>query len=94
MSRTGVLVVVAARRPQAAKEALLDLNGIEVDERDPADLGSVRGFAERFVASGRSIDILINNAAVMVCHEARVGDGRESQCRFDTAARGVVRLQY
>ena len=52
---------------------------MEVDELDLADLDSVRGFAARFLASERSLDILINNAAVMANPETRVGPGWESQ---------------
>ncbi len=36
-------------------------------------------FAERFLASGRRIDIMVNNAAVMACPETRVGRGWELQ---------------
>ena len=42
-------------------------------------LDSVAAFSERFLASGRPLDILINNAAVMAAPLARVGDGWESQ---------------
>jgi NAD(P)-dependent dehydrogenase (short-subunit alcohol dehydrogenase family) len=52
---------------------------VSVDELDLADLGSVRGFAERFVASGRVIDIVVNNAGVMVPVDTRVGPGWEAQ---------------
>jgi NAD(P)-dependent dehydrogenase (short-subunit alcohol dehydrogenase family) len=75
--RAGASVVVPARRPASAREALGE--GVEVDELDLADLASVRSFAERFLASGRSIDIVINNAGVMACPETRVGPGWEAQ---------------
>ncbi|MEV8371419.1 SDR family NAD(P)-dependent oxidoreductase [Kribbella sp. NPDC056861] len=77
--KAGAQVVVPARRPQAAEEALSGLAGVEVGELDLADLASVRTFAEGFVASGRSIDLQINNAAVMACPETRVGPGWEAQ---------------
>jgi NAD(P)-dependent dehydrogenase (short-subunit alcohol dehydrogenase family) len=77
LTNAGAHVVVPARRPDTAKEAL---DGIgEVDELDLADLESVRGFAERFLASGRRIDIVITNAAIMACPETRVGPGWEAQ---------------
>jgi NAD(P)-dependent dehydrogenase (short-subunit alcohol dehydrogenase family) len=79
LAGAGAHVVVPARRPEAAKEAVGGLDGVEVDELDLADLESVRGFAERFLASGRGIDIVINNAAVMACPETRVGPGWEAQ---------------
>jgi NAD(P)-dependent dehydrogenase (short-subunit alcohol dehydrogenase family) len=79
LSRAGAHVVVPARRPAAAREAVAGLDGVEVDTLDLADLDSVRGFAERFLASGRTIDIVINNAAIMAVPETRVGPGWEAQ---------------
>ncbi|WP_426334759.1 SDR family NAD(P)-dependent oxidoreductase [Paenibacillus silvae] len=75
----GAHVVVTARRPEAAREALTDLENVEVDELDLADLSSVRAFAERFLESERSIDMLILNAGIMACPETRVGPGWEAQ---------------
>ncbi|MFZ4893457.1 SDR family NAD(P)-dependent oxidoreductase [Plantibacter sp. Mn2098] len=79
----GADVVVPARRVEAAREELADIDGsaehVEVDEMDLSDLASVRAFAERFLASGRSIDIIIDNAGVMAAPETRVGPGWELQ---------------
>jgi NAD(P)-dependent dehydrogenase (short-subunit alcohol dehydrogenase family) len=79
LAKAGAHVVVPARRPEAAKEALADIDDVEVDELDLADLESVRSFSERFLASGRTIDLQIDNAAVMACPETRVGPGWEAQ---------------
>jgi NAD(P)-dependent dehydrogenase (short-subunit alcohol dehydrogenase family) len=79
LTGAGAVVVVGARRPEHAAEVLAGLPGVEVDELDLGDLDSVRGFAQRFLAGDRSIDILINNAAVMACPETRVGPGWEAQ---------------
>ncbi|MDD0858931.1 SDR family NAD(P)-dependent oxidoreductase [Arthrobacter alpinus] len=46
------------------------------------DLGSqesVKRFAAQYLDSGRRLDILINNAAIMACPETRVGPGWEAQ---------------
>ena len=75
--RAGAQVVVPARRPSTAQAALG--TGVEVDALDLADLASVHDFAERFLASGRAIDIVINSAGVMACPETRVGPGWEAQ---------------
>jgi len=75
----GASVVVPARRPDAAKEALDGLDRVEIDELDLGDLDSVHGFAARFLEAGRGIDMLINNAAIMACPETRVGPGWEAQ---------------
>ncbi len=79
LARAGARVIVPARRPVAACQALAEVRGVEVDELDLADLGSVRDFADRFLASGRSIDIMINGAGIMACPETRVGPGWEAQ---------------
>ncbi|GAA2804376.1 SDR family NAD(P)-dependent oxidoreductase [Kribbella solani] len=77
LAKAGAHVVVPARRPEVAREAVGEL--AEVDELDLGDLDSVQAFADRFLASGRSIDILIDNAAIMACPETRVGPGWEAQ---------------
>jgi NAD(P)-dependent dehydrogenase (short-subunit alcohol dehydrogenase family) len=79
LTGAGATVVVPARRPDAATEALAGLDRVEVEELDLGDLHSVHGFAARFLESGRSIDMLINNAAIMACPETRVGPGWEAQ---------------
>jgi NAD(P)-dependent dehydrogenase (short-subunit alcohol dehydrogenase family) len=79
LASAGAGVVVGARRPEHAADVLAGLPGVEVDELDLADLDSVRGFAERLLAGGRSIEILINDAGIMACPETRVGTGWEAQ---------------
>lgn len=73
----GAQVVVPARRPDLAREALRGL-AAEVDEMDLADLKSVDAFADRLLDSGRAIDIVINSAGVMAVPETRVGPGWEA----------------
>jgi NAD(P)-dependent dehydrogenase (short-subunit alcohol dehydrogenase family) len=75
----GAQVVVPARRPEVAREALAGLAGAEVDQLDLSDLDSVAAFADRFLASGRDIHLAINNAAIMASGENRVGPGWEEQ---------------
>ncbi|MGH2968775.1 MAG: SDR family NAD(P)-dependent oxidoreductase, partial [Solirubrobacteraceae bacterium] len=75
----GARVVVPARRRAHAGEVLDGLDRVEVDELDLGDLDSVHAFARRMLDSGRSVDILINNAAIMACPETRVGPGWEAQ---------------
>jgi NAD(P)-dependent dehydrogenase (short-subunit alcohol dehydrogenase family) len=80
LTGTGATVVVPARRPEHAREALAGA-GItaEVASLDLGDLASVRAFAADFLSSDRAIDILINNAAIMANPETRIGPGWESQ---------------
>jgi NAD(P)-dependent dehydrogenase (short-subunit alcohol dehydrogenase family) len=77
LAGAGAHVVVPARRVDTARQALTD--DVEVDELDLGDLDSVRAFAQRFLDSGRSIDLLINNAGVMAAPEFRLGPGWEGQ---------------
>ncbi|WP_406387726.1 SDR family NAD(P)-dependent oxidoreductase [Streptomyces sp. NBC_00887] len=79
LAGAGARVIVPARRRAAAEEAVKGIDGVETDDLDLSDLDSVRGFAERFLASGREVDIVINNAGIMACPETRVGPGWEAQ---------------
>ncbi|MFD3840667.1 SDR family NAD(P)-dependent oxidoreductase [Streptomyces sp. NPDC058642] len=79
LTKAGARVVVPARRPAVAGEAVAGIDGVEVDELDLGDLDSVRAFAERFLASDRRIDFMIDNAGIMACPETRVGPGWEAQ---------------
>ena len=79
LTGAGARVVVPARRRAHAEEVLDGIERVEVDELDLRDLDSVHAFAQRVLDSGRSVDILINNAAIMACPETRVGPGWEAQ---------------
>lgn len=79
LAGAGARVVVPARRPAAARESLAGLAGVEVDEMNLGDLDSVRAFAERFLASGRTVDMVVCSAGIMACPETRVGPGWEAQ---------------
>ena len=79
LAAAGATVVVPARRPDAARDALAGIGGVEVAELDLGDLDSVAAFADSFLASGRAIDILIGSAAIMASPLMRVGTGWEAQ---------------
>lgn len=74
----GAHVIVPARRPDTAEDALRGLPRTEVHALDLADLESVRVFSERFLDTGRPLGILINGAGMMACPETRVGPGWEA----------------
>ncbi|MFB4317578.1 SDR family NAD(P)-dependent oxidoreductase [Actinomadura sp. 21ATH] len=76
LAGAGARVHVPARRPGPAKEAVGDL--AEVHELDLGDLESVRVLAERFLESGRTLDIIVNGAGIMACPQTRVGQGWEA----------------
>jgi NAD(P)-dependent dehydrogenase (short-subunit alcohol dehydrogenase family) len=83
LASVGAHVVVPSRRRDYATDVLSEIDpgrgSVEVDELDLSDLAGVHRFAQRFLDSGRSIDIQINNAAVMAAPEQRVGPGWELQ---------------
>jgi NAD(P)-dependent dehydrogenase (short-subunit alcohol dehydrogenase family) len=79
LAAAGARVAVPARRPEAARQALAGVPGVDVDPLDLADLDSVRAFAERFRQRHATLDILIANAGIMACPQTRVGPGWEAQ---------------
>lgn len=81
LAGAGVNVVVPARRPDHARAVLAaaDLGNVQVFAMDLGDQKSVKKFARDYMKSGRGLDILINNAAIMACPETRVGPGWEAQ---------------
>ncbi len=72
IAAAGGAVIMAVRTPskgEAAKaEILRDHPGaaLEVRQLDLADLSGVRAFAEFLLADGTPIDVLVNNAGVMM----------------------------
>lgn len=81
LAAAGVDVSVPARRSAHARGVLdaADLGGVAVFGMDLGDQSSVKKFAAEYLGSGRRLDILINNAAIMACPETRVGPGWEAQ---------------
>ncbi|RMI40019.1 SDR family NAD(P)-dependent oxidoreductase [Streptomyces triticirhizae] len=75
----GARVIVAGRRPEEARRVLAGLDRVEVAEVDLGDLASVARFADDFLASGRALPIVINNAGIMAAPLRRVGPGWEAQ---------------
>lgn len=82
LASAGAAVTVPARRLEHAKEVLAAAglaDSVTVKEMDLADQASVKAFALRYLAGHGSLDILINNAAIMASPEQRVGPGWEAQ---------------
>lgn len=79
LANAGASIVVPARRPDKAREELAGIPNVEVAELDLADLKSVARFAAGYVATGKPLHLLINNAAIMASPEMRVGPGWEAQ---------------
>jgi NAD(P)-dependent dehydrogenase (short-subunit alcohol dehydrogenase family) len=77
LAAKGARVVLAVRDLGKGRAAAADMAGhVEVRQLDLADLASVRTFAEDFT---EPIDVLINNAGVMIPPLTRTADGFELQ---------------
>jgi NAD(P)-dependent dehydrogenase (short-subunit alcohol dehydrogenase family) len=73
-------VTVAVRRPEAAAEVLASVAGnISIAAMDLQDDASIDAFADAYVRSHGTLNILINNAAIMACPLTRDAQGREAQ---------------
>lgn len=79
LARAGARIIVGSRDVENARAALQPVGAAVVLALDLADLRSVAAFAHDVLSSGRRIDMLINNAGIMACPEARTAAGWEAQ---------------
>ncbi len=86
LARAGADVTIAGRNPAKGAEAVSSIRSavpgatVRFEQLDLADLKSVRGFGERLVAERQNLDLLINNAGVMVPPQRQeTADGFELQ---------------
>jgi NAD(P)-dependent dehydrogenase (short-subunit alcohol dehydrogenase family) len=82
LAEAGADVVIAARKPDLAREAIADIDKTapgktRFEMLDLSELASIRAFGQRW--AGKPLHILINNAAVMACPLDRTHDGFEMQ---------------
>ncbi|RDC55288.1 SDR family NAD(P)-dependent oxidoreductase [Pedobacter chinensis] len=79
LSKAGATVIVPARNVEKARENLLGIANVEIEEMDLINPGSIDRFAGKFLASGRPAHLLINNAGIMFVPLRRDSRGIESQ---------------
>lgn len=80
LKEAGARVIVPARRKDVAKSALSGIvQSEDILNLDLADPSSAQSFVNEFVDSGLSLDILINNAAVMACPQMPTKEGWDLQ---------------
>lgn len=79
LAEAGATVIVPARTPEKARQALSSISGVEQGRLDLLDPASIDAFARGFLASDRPLDILINNAGIMATPLTRDARGFESQ---------------
>lgn len=79
LSGAGATVIVPARDIEKARKNLQGLANVEITEMDLIIPESVDAFAAKFLASGRPLHLLINNAGIMWVPLRRDNRGCESQ---------------
>jgi len=78
-STAGATVIVPARDVAKAKKNLRGIDNVELHPMDLMTPASIDAFAESFLASGRPLHLLINNAGIMWVPLRRDHRGYESQ---------------
>lgn len=79
LAAAGATVIVAARDIEKAKQNLEGVKNVELDSVDFMNPASIEAFAKKFLASGRPLHLLINNAGIMWVPLRRDSRGIESQ---------------
>ncbi len=79
LAKAGARVIVPARSMDKAREALADIEGVELAQLDLADPAAIDAFAADLVTRESALHILINSAGVMASPLARDPRGHESQ---------------
>ncbi|GAB4028477.1 SDR family NAD(P)-dependent oxidoreductase [Spirosoma gilvum] len=75
----GATVIVPARDVEKAAKNLAGIERVEIEAMDMMEPASIDAFAEKILASGRPLHILINNAGIMWVPLQRDQRGIESQ---------------
>jgi NAD(P)-dependent dehydrogenase (short-subunit alcohol dehydrogenase family) len=79
LAAAGATVIVAARDIEKAKKNLEGIANVEIEAMDLFQPDTIDTFAEKFLASGRPLHLLINNAGIMWVPLQRNSRGIESQ---------------
>lgn len=79
LAAAGATVIVPARDVEKAKRNLAGIANVELESMDLMNPDSIDEFAHRFLSTGRSLDLLINNAGIMWVPLRRDNRGIESQ---------------
>jgi retinol dehydrogenase-12 len=97
-ARRGAHVILACRDLNKADNAAAEIKkisgnqSVEVQYLDLADLETVRQFSERVHKTHKKVDLLINNAGIMMCPNWRTKQGFEMQ--FGTNHLGLKENLY
>ncbi|WP_345952685.1 SDR family NAD(P)-dependent oxidoreductase [Mucilaginibacter sp. PAMB04168] len=79
LAEAGATVIVPARDTEKARKNLRGIPNVEIEAMDLINPDTIDAFAEKFLASGRLLHLLINNAGIMWVPLQRDSRGIESQ---------------
>ena len=79
LAQAGARVLVPARNPSKAEEALAGIEGVVHARMDLADPASIDSFARDVIATREQVHLLVNSAGVMATPLVRGARGFESQ---------------
>jgi NAD(P)-dependent dehydrogenase (short-subunit alcohol dehydrogenase family) len=79
LAQAGASVIVPARSIEKAEKAVAGISNLELETLELMNSASINDFANRFLSSGRQLDILINSAGIMAPPLMRDERGYESQ---------------
>uniref|UniRef100_A0A3Q3QDV1 Uncharacterized protein n=1 Tax=Monopterus albus TaxID=43700 RepID=A0A3Q3QDV1_MONAL len=96
LARRGARIVMACRDLERAEEARTDIledtgnENVVIRKLDLSDMKSIRAFAELIKKEEKQVNVLINNAGIMMCPYSKTVDGFEMQLGVNHLARIVV----
>ncbi|XP_028288470.1 retinol dehydrogenase 12 [Parambassis ranga] len=85
LARRGARIIMACRDLERAEEARTDIledtgnENVVIRKLDLSDIKSIRAFAEIINKEEKQVNILINNAGIMMCPFSKTADGFEMQ---------------
>lgn len=87
----GAAVTVGARDPHRAASVLGHVTGVRVEPLDLTDPDSIDAFVQRWLARGKPLHGLVNNAATLFAPDRRL-DARGNELSFSTSHLGHFHL--
>ncbi|KAI9028879.1 hypothetical protein CLU79DRAFT_802831 [Phycomyces nitens] len=99
MARKGCHVIMASRSKEKSEEAIAEIkeatgnSKVEFIQLDLMSLKSVKSFVDAFKERYDKLDILINNAGIMMCPYALSEDGIETQFATNHVAHFYLTVQ-
>lgn len=91
LAKAGASVTVAARNPERAAAAVAGIPNVETSALDLVDPKSISAFADRWLATGKPLHVLVNNAT-SGWSQAREVDARGNEMQFSSSHIGHFQL--